>query len=82
MSRWPGFPGNDPSVNTTEYALDSFKSMWLPLKRSFRRHGHQLFQPVRVPNAHRRHACTTTPWRFGRLMPTPVPWSRGGAMIG
>ncbi len=29
MSRWPGFPGNDPNVNTTEYALDSFKSMWL-----------------------------------------------------
>ena len=29
MSRWPGFPGNDPNVNTTAYALDSFKSMWL-----------------------------------------------------
>jgi hypothetical protein len=26
---WPAFPGDDPKVNTTLYALDTIKSIWL-----------------------------------------------------
>jgi hypothetical protein len=29
LSRWPSFPGNDPNVNTTLYALETIKSIWL-----------------------------------------------------
>jgi hypothetical protein len=27
MSRWPGYPGNDPCVNATSYAIESVKSV-------------------------------------------------------
>ena len=29
LVRWPAFPGDDPKVNTTAYALDTIKSIWL-----------------------------------------------------
>lgn len=29
LARWPAFPGNDPRVNTTLYALETIKSIWL-----------------------------------------------------
>jgi len=29
LARWPAFPGNDPNVNTTLYALETIKSIWL-----------------------------------------------------
>lgn len=29
LARWPAFPGNDPNVNTTLYALETIKSVWL-----------------------------------------------------
>jgi hypothetical protein len=29
LVRWPAFPGNDPNVNTTLYALETIKSIWL-----------------------------------------------------
>jgi len=29
LAMWPAFPGDDPNVNTTLYALDTIKSIWL-----------------------------------------------------
>lgn len=29
LALWPAFPGNDPNVNTTLYALDTIKTIWL-----------------------------------------------------